>query len=130
MHPVALVCTAVLGLLLFGLGFAVSLLRGKFDILIGHPDDPKHMMHRVVRAHGNTAEYAPFLAALFLYLGARQPSAWVIWVIALTTVARVLVVIGLFTSGTLARPHPVRFIGAVGTYLGGIALTVGLLAGA
>ena len=129
MHPVALVCTAVLGLLLFGLGLAVSLLRGKFNILIGHPDDPKHMMHRIVRAHGNTAEYAPFLAALFLYLGAHQPVSWVLWAIGLTTAARILIVMGLLSSGTLARPHPVRFIGALGTYLGGIALTVALLTG-
>jgi uncharacterized membrane protein YecN with MAPEG domain len=112
------------------LGLAVSLLRGKFDILIGHPDDPKHMMHRIVRAHGNTAEYAPFLAVLFLYLGAHQPAAWVVWVIGLTTLARVLIVIGLLTSGTLARVHPVRFIGAIGTYVGGMVLIAALFTSA
>lgn len=127
MNVVALACTAVLGLLLFGLGLMVSVMRGKFDIHIGHPDDPKHMMHRFVRAHGNTTEYAPFLAVLFLYLGAHQPVAWVLWTIGLTTAARILIVIGLLSSSTLARPHPIRFIGALGTYLGGIALTIALL---
>ncbi len=129
MNVLALVCSAILGLLLFGLGLTVSVLRGKFAIHIGYPDDPKHMMHRVVRAHGNTTEYAPFLAVLFLYLGARQPAAWVLWTIGLTTAARILIVIGLLGSGTLARPHPIRFIGALGTYLGGIALTAALLTG-
>ncbi len=130
MHLTALVSTAFLGLLLFGLGLAVSLLRGKHNILIGHPEDPQHVLHRIVRAHANTAEYAPFLAILFLYLGGHQPSVWVLWTIGLTTAARVLIVIGLLTAGTLARPHPVRFIGALGTYVGGFALSVALVTGA
>jgi len=127
MHPVALICTAVLGLLLFALGLAVSLMRGKHKVIIGHPDDPTHILHKVVRAHGNTAEYAPFLAVLFLYLGSHQPVTWVVWMIFLATVARVAIVAGMLMCKTLARPHPIRFIGALGTYVAGIALTVALL---
>lgn len=127
MHQVAILCTVVLAVLLFGLGLAVSLMRGKFNILIGHPDDPQHPVHRIVRAHGNTAEYAPLLAVLFLYLGSRNPAAWILWVIGLTTLARILIVVGIIASATLAKPHPIRFIGALGTYLGGFALSFALL---
>ncbi len=126
---IALVSTAVLGFLLFGLGLTVSLMRGKYNIHIGHPEDPQHILHRIIRAHANTAEYAPFLAIMFLYLGSHQPTAWVLWAIGLTTAARVLIVIGLLTAGTLTRPHPVRFIGALGTYVGGLALSVALVTG-
>jgi hypothetical protein len=33
----------------------------------------------------------------------------------------------MLASPTLAKPHPLRFVGAVGTYLTGIALSVALL---
>ena len=130
MHIVAIVCTAILGLLLFALGLAVSILRGKYKTLIGQPNDPTHLLQKIVRAHGNTAEYAPFLAVLFLYLGSRGPSLWVLWAIGITTAARVAIVVGLLTCNTLSRPHPVRFLGALGTYLGGIALCVAMVTGA
>ena len=40
MHPVAIVCTATLGLLLFGLGVAVSVQRLRDRRGLGLPDDP------------------------------------------------------------------------------------------
>ena len=122
MHPIAIACTAILGILLFGLGLLVSLLRGKYNVLIGHPSDPTHLLHKVTRAHGNTAEYAPFLAVLFLYLGAQQPGAWVLGLVGVATAARVLLVVGMLVCKTLERPHPIRFLGALGTYVAGLAL--------
>ncbi|GBH25427.1 hypothetical protein BvRS1_24760 [Burkholderia vietnamiensis] len=73
-HPVALFCTAILGLLLFGLGLVVSVSRFLHTTGSGCLPDPTDRLHKVVRAHGNTAEYAPFLAVLFLYVGAHAPS--------------------------------------------------------
>ena len=128
MNYIALICTAVLGLLLFGLGFLVSALRGKYDTLMGHPLEPAHLLQKAVRAHGNTAEFAPFFAVLFLYLGAHQPSTVVLWTIGIATLSRVLIVVGLLTCATLARPHPVRFLGALGTYITGIILSIALVA--
>ncbi|CAN0646157.1 hypothetical protein BCEP27_60340 [Burkholderia cepacia] len=55
-HPVALVCTAILGLLLFGLGFVVSVTRFRCTIGSGCASDPTNGLHKIVRAHGNTAE--------------------------------------------------------------------------
>jgi hypothetical protein len=84
----AIICAALLGVLLFGLGFATSLTRGRTQIVIGAPDDPTHALHKMVRAHGNTAEYAPMLAVLFLFLGSRDPAARVLWTIAIATLSR------------------------------------------
>ena len=123
-HSTALVCTAVLGLLLFGLGMAVSGARGRARLLIGQPADPDHLLNRLVRAHGNTAEYAPFLALLFLLHGARQPSDLVLGLVWAATAARVVFVIGLLTTRTLARPSPLRFVGALATYVTGAWLAV------
>ena len=127
MGSIPVVCTAILGLLLFGLGLAVSALRGRERRLSGLPDDPSNLLHKVGRAHANTAEYAPFLAVLFLLAGARQPSAATLWLIVGATACRVLTVIGLVAWPRMDRPNPARFIGALGTYLIGAALCVALV---
>lgn len=125
--PVALTCIALLGFLLFGLGNAVSFKRSNTNTVIGHSPDPADPLHKLVRAHGNTAEYAPLLAVLMLAVGMSEPAAWTLWCMGLATAARYLIVIGLLASPTLAKPHPLRFVGAVTTYLTGIALSVALL---
>ena len=126
---VAVLCAALLGLLVFGLGFAVSMLRGRTDTPIGYASDPTNALHKLVRAHGNTTEYAAMLAVLFLLVGARSPATWELWAMGITTASRYLIAIGLAISPTLEKPHPLRFIGALGTYLGGLALCVALLLG-
>jgi uncharacterized membrane protein YecN with MAPEG domain len=130
MDSIALICTAVLGLLVFGLGFAVSAVRFQENSLAGYAADPSNRLHKVVRAHANTAEYAPLLAVLFLYLGSRDPAATTQWLMIGATVCRVLVVVGILAWPTLARPNPLRFLGALGTYLLGGALSVILVTGA
>lgn len=127
MHIVALICTAVLGLLLFGLGLAVSVCRFSDRRSMGYVDDPANRLHKLVRAHANTTEFAPFLAVLILYLGAHAPSAVVLGLMVAATVSRVLLVIGLVAWPTLARPNPARFVGALGTYVFGAALCFALL---
>ncbi len=130
MNVIALVCTSVLGLLLFGLGLAVSMARfrsGRFD---GCDPQSDSLLAKLVRAHGNTAEYAPFLALLFLYSGSRNPAAWQVWVMIAATVCRVAIVVGLLAWPTMSRPNLLRFVGGLGTYLLGAALCVALLGGA
>ncbi|HEV6965658.1 MAPEG family protein [Roseateles sp.] len=124
LHPVALACICILGVLLFGLGLAVSIARGKYKQLVGSPSDTDCRLNRVVRAHGNTAEYAPFLALLFVLHGASQPGTLVLWLMAIATAARVLLVAGLLTAKTLSRPSPLRFAGAATTYAVGVWLSV------
>ncbi|AOI97074.1 MAPEG family protein [Burkholderia sp. AU33545] len=125
-HPVALVCTTILGLLLFGLGLTVSVTRFRHTTGSGCASDPTDGLHKIVRAHGNTAEYAPFLAVLFLYFGAHDPSRAIVSLIVAATACRCLLVIGLLAWPTMGKPNPLRFIGALGTYLCGAALCVAL----
>lgn len=118
-------CTALLALLVFGLGFGVSMNRSQRAI--GHEIDPTDKLHKWVRAHGNTCEYSPMLAILYLYLGDSDPPTWVISTIVLTTVARYLHAIGMVGFPTMAKPNPARFLGSLVTYVGGLALVVATL---
>lgn len=127
MNHIALGCVAVLGLLLFGLGLSVSLMRFREGTLAACANDPDNLLHKLVRAHGNTAEYAPFLAVLFLFLGSRTPSMVTVSLMVAATVCRCLLVIGLVAFPTMARPNPLRFVGALGTYGAGIGLCLALL---
>ena len=120
----AATCTAILGLLLFGLGFYVSALRGRKQQIGTAPQDPTDPLFKAIRAHANTAEYAPMLAILMLYLGAHSPNALVLWTMVIVTACRLLIAVGILMSASLDRPQPLRFVGALGTYLGGILLGI------
>jgi uncharacterized membrane protein YecN with MAPEG domain len=120
----AIVCTALLGLLVFGLGLAVSLTRGATGTNIGYNPDPGDHLYKMVRAHGNATEYAPMMAILMLLVGARQPATWMVWTFIAATLCRYLHAAGMILSPTLDRPYPLRFVGALGTYVTGLALVV------
>lgn len=124
---VAIVCTALLGLLVFGLGLMVSAARGSTNQVIGHPPDPADRLHKLVRAHGNATEYAPMMGVLFIIVGSREPAAWVVWTVVAATVCRYLHAAGMIAYETLAKPNPLRFVGALGTYVTGLALVVAAL---
>ncbi len=123
----AIVCTALLGLLVFGLGLAVSGTRGSTDKAIGFDPDPRDRLHKLVRAHANTTEYAPMLAVLMLLVGVREPTTWVLGTMWVAAASRYSLALGLILSPTLEKPHPLRFVGAIGTYLSGTALCVAAL---
>ena len=124
---IPLICIALLGLLGFGLGFAVSMTRAKTKTVAGSSTAPDDVLYKMVRTHGNTMEYAPFLALLIYILSLTPYPAWTGWMMIIVTAARYLFVVGMLRSKTLAEPHPLRAIGALGTYIGGIALCVALL---
>ncbi len=124
----AIVCIALLGLLIFALGLAVSLTRGATKRSIGYSEDPADRLHKLCRAHANAAEYAPILGLLMLVLAMREPAVWVLWTMIFATVFRYTHAAGMILMPTLARPNPLRFIGALGTYVCGILLAVALLA--
>jgi hypothetical protein len=124
---VAIVCTALLGLLVFGLGMLVSMTRRSTHAAIGHVPDPEDRLHKLVRAHANAAEYAPMMAVLMLLIGARQPAAWMVCTFVAATASRYLHAAGMIAYPTLAAPNPLRFVGALGTYLSGLALVVATL---
>lgn len=124
---VAIICTALLGLLLFGLGLNVSMQRRKSRRSIGHEASPVDPLHRAVRAHANTAEYAPFFAVLFLWYAMKPAPTWILAMIVLATVARFALAGALLFGPSLNRPNPARMFGALFTYICGLALAVGLL---
>ena len=121
---VAIVCTALLGLLVFGLGLAVSLTRGATRTNFGFTPDPTDRLYKRVRAHGNAAEYAPMLAILILMIGARNPAPWIVWTFVAATLFRYLHAAGMLVCPSLDQPHPLRFVGALGTYVTGLVLAV------
>src|SRR5262245_12788016 len=125
---VYLVCSGVLVILYFLLAFNVSRLRGQTQTGIGAGNDPSGPLNKAVRAHGNAAEYVPVFLALFLYFSLTAPRGWILWFVVIVTVCRVLHAVGMLMTNTFnAPPHPLRAIGAAGTYLGGLALGVALL---
>ncbi len=121
----AVVCTALLALLVFGLGMNVSRVRGTATNQF--PTDPTDALFVAVRAHGNATEYIPTLAVLILLVGSRDPAAWMIAVFVAATAARYLHAVGIFTASDLARQTPLRIVGAMGTYLCGILLIAAAL---
>lgn len=127
MMTTAIICTLALGVLLFGLGLGVSMVRARRHRLWGSVSDPTDFLFRMTRAQGNTAEYAPFLAVLFLYLASHDCAAWVVWTMVVATVSRYVFVGGLLFYQTMAKPNLLRFVGALGTYATGVALCFALL---
>jgi uncharacterized membrane protein YecN with MAPEG domain len=123
---IAIVCTAILAALVFLLGGNVSRLRGA-QAKAGrkqYPADPADPLFIAIRAHANATEYVPTLIVLFLLVGSRSPSAWSAALIIAATAARAVHAAGMLSSPTLATPTASRLIGAIGTYLAGVALAV------
>jgi uncharacterized membrane protein YecN with MAPEG domain len=127
---VAIVCIALLGVLLIGLGFSVSIMRGRAETLYGFDPDPENSLYKLIRAHGNTAEFAPMLAVLIFVAGSFSPATWVLWVMGIVTLARYVIVAGILAGKSLNEANPLRFVGALFTYLGGFALCIAVLIGA
>lgn len=118
----AVICTALMGLLVFGLGFAVSLFRGATKINYGLNEDPTSLFYKVSRAHGNSTEYAAMMCVMMLYVGANDPAEWMVWTMIVMTVSRYLLVVGMITGKTMDGVNPLRAAGATGTYICGLAL--------
>lgn len=120
----AVLCVVAMALLIFVLGFWVSIQRGRTNVITGIQDDPTSGLNKAVRAHGNATEFVPILAILTLYLGTQDVAAWVGWAMIVAAVSRYLTVIGFLTCKTLEKPHVLKALGALGTYVAGIAMCV------
>lgn len=124
----AYICIGLLGLPIFVLGFAVSIFRDRQN-MIGTPADPTNRLHKIIRAHGNTTEYAPMLAILIYVAALQNPATWVVWMMWIAIAGRYLTATGLIVNASLDKPHPLRFVGALATYIAGAALAVAVLTG-
>lgn len=127
MSSVVLLCCASLVILTLLLAFWTSIQRGSSKtIAYGAPLDPTSAMAKAQRAHGNAAEYAALLIGLFLVVGfayqGRDLGGLVTWTILVVTVSRFLHAIGFLICETLEKPHALKVIGSLATYLGGLLL--------
>jgi uncharacterized membrane protein YecN with MAPEG domain len=95
--------------------------------IYGGDADPGSSLYKAQRAHGNTVEYAPMLAVLMLALAQTPQPAWVLWTMAAATFFRYLLAAGILFPATMARPNPMRFLGALGTYIAGVVLAAALV---
>ena len=125
--PVSLICVALLGALVVGLGFGVSMARMKERRVYGYSDDPDNTLYHWIRAHGNATEYVPVLMVLIYVLGQMPVAAWVAWCMVLVTACRYLAALGLVLPRTMRKPNAMRFLGSLGTYVFGMVLCVALL---
>jgi uncharacterized protein len=123
MH-LAVVCIGFLGLLVFGLGLRVSLLRQATQTSIGYDSDPSNTLHKWVRAHANACEFAPMLAILIFAIASGGDSRWDHFLYVAAVIVRYLHAAGMVLTPTLAAPHPLRFAGALGTYVVGLLLAL------
>ncbi len=129
MHTTILICSASLVILTLLLAFWTSVQRGSSNVIAyGAPLEPTSAMAKAQRAHGNAAEYAALLIALFVIVGfayaERDLGGLVKWTIIAVTVSRLVHAIGFLTCKTLEKPHILKAIGALITYGGGLLLAV------
>jgi uncharacterized protein len=120
----AIVCIGLLGLLVMGLGLGVSLHRDRTGQIIGCKDDPTDPLYKWVRAHANACEYAPMLAILIYALASSGFEGWHGFLYLAAVVVRYCHAAGMILSPTLEKGHPLRFVGALGTYVVGIVLSL------
>jgi len=64
---------------------------------------------------------------LMLAIAARRCTRQMVWTFVAATVFGYLRAAGMLLSPSLGRPQPLRFIGALGNYLSGLALVVAAL---
>lgn len=127
MHTTILICSASLAILTLLLAFWTSVQRGSSNMIAySAPLEPTSAMAKAQRAHGNSAEYAGLLIALFLVTGfayaGRDLGGLVMGTVIAVTVARFIHALGFLICGTLEKPHILKALGALVTYLGGLLL--------
>lgn len=121
------VCVALLVLLFFGLSVAITVTRLRTKTLYGVPGGPDSRLTKLVRAHGNTAEYVGLLCVLILWLGASPQPAWVVGMMVLAVAGRLLFALAMVTGPSLTAFNPIRALGVCATYVAGFGLGIAML---
>ena len=125
----AALCISLIGLLLFGLSAAITMTRRMTQTYFGYRVDPTDRLYRIIRAHGNTAEYAGLLCVLIWVATNLAPSGLSTALITIVTVSRYLQAIGMLVGPTLdSPPNLLRLAGTTGTYAGGAGLCLAVIA--
>ena len=96
------ITAAILAVGLVALSIPISLRRRSAKVTLGIGDDP--VLHKLVRAHGNFCEYAPFgllLLALSEMLGASETA--VVFIASALLLGRLVHAVGLLIGATVLR---------------------------
>ncbi len=117
-------CSAVFVLFYAALSFNVSRVRRKRR---SDPTVTEAELVKAIRAHGNAAEYIPLFVAGLLYLQSVAPSPFVSGLAVAALACRFMHAAGMFLIPTVNERHPLRFVGALGTYFCLIAMGGALL---
>ena len=130
MNTTVVVSIALLGILLFVLGANVTRHRAVRGAKGGNqmPTDPEDRLFIAIRAHGNAAEYVPTLVVLLVVCALLTDGWWLETLSVAAVAVRFLHAFGMLRAETLASHGPIRDIGAMGTYVTGIALGVTAIA--
>lgn len=110
---IELACVSILLVLYGALSFNVSIARMQFR----DGKNTEEKVEHLVRTHGNASEYIPLFVAIFMYFSFSQASWLVHSVVVLATISRVFHAIGMLRIESISQRHPLRFFGALGTYL-------------
>lgn len=125
MSNITVISIALMGILIFVLGANVTRHRVQRGATGNQqPSDPADRMYIAQRAHGNASEYVPTLIGLLIVCSALTDGWWLDALSVAALSVRVLHAFGLLSARTLASHGPVRDLGALGTYVVGIALGV------
>ena len=122
-HTVVL-CVALLVLFYGALSLNVSRVRRKRR---SDPTVPEATLTKAIRAHGNASEYIPLFAAGLLYLDIASPGPFVGGVAMAVLVCRLSHAAGTLLPASVDERHPLKFVGALGTYVSLFALGGALL---
>jgi uncharacterized membrane protein YecN with MAPEG domain len=124
-NTIPIVSIALMGILLFLLGANVTRQRAIRDqAATQQPTNPADPLLIAQRAHGNASEYIPTLAVLIVVCSTLTDGWWLNALAIAAATARGLHAVGLLTSGSLANHKPAGMIGAMGTYVTGLALGI------
>jgi uncharacterized membrane protein YecN with MAPEG domain len=132
MNNTVVLCVALLVVFYGALSLNVSRVRRKrrSDSTV-----TEAALTKAIRAHGNAAEYIPLFVAGLLYLNSVAPSPFVVGLAVAVVVCRLMHTAGMLLVPAVSVRHPLRFIGALGTYfclfaLGGALIVYWFQAGA
>ena len=121
---ILVLCSGLMALLYAALSVNVSVtrLRKQKDSSI-----TEEQLTKAIRAHGNASEYIPLFIASFLFLGISGSSPALAIVAVLATVSRLAHAAGMFRIANVSERHPLRYYGAIGTYVCLFAIAVAVL---
>ena len=92
-----------------------------------HPHVGESALAKAIRAHGNAAEYVPLFVAALLYLSYAPHHIVLDAVAVLAVISRVAHAVGMLRAPQAGAAHPLRSLGALGTYLCLFALAAAML---